>query len=672
MDVKNRILQLQQQLNQHNIEYYVHDNPIISDYEYDVLLKELDSLERKHPKLKSSFSPTQKVGGAPLSTFQSVKHKIPMLSLANAMNIEDLQNFNSQILRLIGSEEIIEYIGEPKLDGLAVELIYENGILAYGSTRGDGHTGEDITENIKTIKGIPLSISRNLIPDIFEVRGEVFIDHNDFKYLNTKRLNSGESLFANPRNCAAGSLRQLDSKITASRPLKIFCYAPGTIKGLSFNTQKEFLEFLPRCGLPVNKNVEVGTGFEFLKKYYISCEKNRTNLTYDIDGAVFKINSYNLQNLVGVRTKSPRWAIAGKFKAQQKTTQILDIIISVGRTGALTPVAKLKPVNVGGVIISNATLHNQDEINKKDIRIGDTVLIQRAGDVIPEVIKVVMQKRNLKSQKFKISPYCPICGSLASKNKDEAVLRCNNNECMAKIQGQIEHYVSKKSLDIDGLGNKIITLLISNNLISNFSDLYKLKASQISILDRMGEKSAQNIIKSIDTSKNTSLSRFIHGLGIRNIGQNAAKVLEKHFDKDIYKLINTSKEELINIKEFGEIMADSLINYFSNKNNIKNISNCLDMGLVFSKNNISIQSIITNKLFVFTGNLEKNSRIDAISMIEKFGGKSSSSISSKTDYVVAGPGAGKKLEKAEKLNISILNEDEFMQLLDAVDSSDKK
>lgn len=672
MDVKNRILQLQKQLNQHNIEYYVHDNPIISDYEYDVLLKELESLEKKHPKLKSSFSPTQKVGGAPLSAFQSVKHKIPMLSLANAMNIEDLQDFNSQILRLIGSEEIIEYIGEPKLDGLAVELIYENGILTYGSTRGDGHTGEDITENIKTIKGIPLSISRNLIPDIFEVRGEVFIDHNDFKYLNTQRLNNGESLFANPRNCAAGSLRQLDSKITASRPLKIFCYAPGTIKGLSFNTQKEFLEFLPKCGLPVNKNIEVGTGFKFLKKYYISCEKNRTNLTYDIDGAVFKINSYNLQNLVGVRTKSPRWAIAGKFKAQQKTTQILDIIISVGRTGALTPVAKLKPVNVGGVIISNATLHNQDEINKKDIRIGDTVLIQRAGDVIPEVIKVVMQKRNLKSQKFKISPYCPICGSLASKNKDEAVLRCNNNECMAKIQGQIEHYVSKKSLDIDGLGNKIITLLISNNLISNFSDLYKLKASQISILDRMGEKSAQNIINSIYTSKNTSLSRFIHGLGIRNIGQNAAKILEKHFDKDIYRLINTSKEELINIKEFGEIMADSLINYFSNKNNIKNISNCLDMGLVFSKNNISIQSIITNKVFVFTGNLEKNSRVDAISMIEKFGGKSSSSISSKTDYVVAGPGAGKKLEKAEKLNISLLNEDEFMQLLDEIDSSDKK
>ena len=672
MDVKNRILQLQKQLNQHNIEYYVHDNPIISDYEYDVLLKELESLERKHPKLKSSFSPTQKVGGAPLSAFQSVKHKIPMLSLANAMNIEDLQDFNSQILRLIGSEEIIEYIGEPKLDGLAVELIYEKGILTYGSTRGDGHTGEDITENIKTIKGIPLSISRNLIPDIFEVRGEVFIDHNDFKYLNTQRLNSGESLFANPRNCAAGSLRQLDSKITASRPLKIFCYAPGTIKGLSFNTQKEFLEFLPKCGLPVNKNVEVGTGFKFLKKYYISCEKNRTNLTYDIDGAVFKINSYNLQNLVGVRTKSPRWAIAGKFKAQQKTTQILDIIISVGRTGALTSVAKLKPVNVGGVIISNATLHNQDEINKKDIRIGDTVLIQRAGDVIPEVIKVVMQKRNLKSQKFKISLYCPICGSLASKNKDEAVLRCNNNECMAKIQGQIEHYVSKKSLDIDGLGDKIITLLISNNLISNFSDLYKLKASQISILNRMGEKSAQNIIDSIHTSKNTSLSRFIHGLGIRNIGQNAAKILEKHFDKDIYKLINTSKEELINIKEFGEIMADSLINYFSNKNNIKNISNCLDMGLVFSKNNISIQSIITNKVFVFTGNLEKNSRIDAISMIEKFGGKSSSSISSKTDYVVAGPGAGKKLEKAEKLNISILNEDEFMQLLDEIDSSNKK
>ena len=669
MDIKNRILQLQKQLNQHNVHYYVHDNPTISDYEYDILLKELESLEKIHPELQSYFSPTQKIGGEPISSFQSINHKIPMLSLANAMNEVDLENFDAQILRLLPSEQQIEYIGEPKLDGLAVELVYEKGLLAYGSTRGDGTTGEDITKNIKTIKGIPLSISRNLIPDLFEVRGEVFINHTDFKYLNTQRLNNGESPFANPRNCAAGSLRQLDSKITASRPLRIFCYAPGTISGLSFNTQKEFLEYLPKCGLPVNKNIEVGYGFDFLNKYYISCEKLRTKLSYDIDGAVFKINSYNFQNIVGERTKSPRWAIAGKFKAQQETTQILDIVISVGRTGALTPVAKLKPINVGGVVISNATLHNQDEINKKDIRIGDTVLIQRAGDVIPEVIKVIIQKRNSKSKKFEIPSYCPVCKYSVSKKEGEAILRCNNNDCTAKIHGQIEHYVSKNSLDIDGLGNRIITLLINNKLISNFSDLYTLEVSQISILDRMGGKSAQNIINSINKSKKTSLSRFIHGLGIRNIGQNGAKILEKKFDDDINKLINTSKEELINIKEFGEIMAESLINYFANEKNIKNIYNCLDMGLVFSKRNKNIKSIITNKIFVFTGNLEKFSRQKAIDLIEKYGGKNSSSISKKTNYIIAGPSAGKKLDKAKELKLPILDESSFIKLIEQVEKT---
>ena len=665
MEIKNHINKLRNILNQHNINYYVYDNPTISDYEYDKLLKELDLLESQNPQYHSDESPTQRVGGTILTEFDSITHRIPMQSLANAMNKNELAHFDQQILKLLNYKNSIEYAAELKLDGLAVELVYEKGKFIYGSTRGDGIMGEDITNNLKTIKAIPLSIKSEPIPDLLEIRGEVFINKADFKKLNDERIKNNESIFANPRNCAAGSLRQLDSKITAKRPLRIFCYAPGTISGIDIKTQKEFLDYLPKWGFPVNPFIEIGKGILFLQQFYDKAEELREQLGYDIDGVVFKVNSYDLQKKLGVRSKSPRWAIAGKLKAQQATSTIIDIIISVGRTGALTPVAKIKPVNIAGVIISNATLHNQDEIDRKDIRINDTVLVQRAGDVIPEIVKVIKEKRQSNCYKFLIPNDCPICKAEVEKNEGEVVHRCTNQLCPAKIQGNIQHFVSKNCMNIEGLGIKIVELLISNNLVNDISDIFFLKVTDLSELERMGEKSALNIIQSIEKSKNTTLSRFLSGLGIRHVGQNTAKILEKYFKNDFKKLINTSIDELLTINEIGEIMADSITNYFSNIDNQKIITRCIDSGVTFKEKNV-IQSNITNKIFVFTGNLNLFTRAEASTLIEKYGAKRSNSISKKTDYLITGSNAGSKLKKAKELDIQILNEKSFVDLMDAL------
>ena len=664
MNIKDRINNLTTTLNKHNTNYYVYDKPTISDFEYDILLRELEELENQNPQYSSPDSPTKRVGGKPIKEFGTIKHRLPMLSLANAMNESELKDFNKQISKIISDN--IDYVAELKLDGLAVELVYENGKFIYGSTRGDGLIGEDITNNLKTIKGIPLSIIGEKIPKLLEVRGEVFINHNDFKKLNENRKKEGLPIFANPRNCAAGSLRQLDPKITAKRPLRIFCYAPGKIDGMKFNSQIDFLKILPKWGFPVNPYIQLGTGINFIIKYYKSAELLRNKIDYDIDGVVFKVNSYSLQNKIGVRSKSPRWAIAGKFKAEQGITKILDIQISVGRTGALTPVAKLKPVKVGGVIISNATLHNQDEINKKDIRINDYVLIQRAGDVIPEILKVIKDKRYKDSIKFKIPNECPICKTKAIKNNNEAVLRCINENCKAIIKGKIEHYVSKNCLDINGLGTKIIDLLIDNNLLNSIADIYRLEINDLINLERMGQKSAENIINSINKSKKTTLAKFINGLGIRNVGLNASKLLANKFNHDIQKLINSTYEELININEIGEIMANSIIEYFNNSKNIYVINQCLSSNLKFDTFKNNKNTIITNKSFVFTGTLKKYSRLQAIKIIESLGASSSSSINKKTDYLVSGDKSGSKLNKAKSLNIKILNENEFLELINNI------
>jgi len=664
MDILRQIQLLRSEINQHNIHYYVQDNPVVSDSEYDELMRKLEKLENENPTLITPDSPTQRIGASPLSEFQSLVHRLPMLSLANAMNKDELKEFDAQVKKGLGLEADIEYAAEPKLDGLAVELVYENGMFTHGSTRGDGTTGENITQNLKTIRAIPLSLTENVpIPRILEVRGEVFITHTDFKKMNDKRLEEGEQAFANPRNCAAGSLRQLDSSITANRPLRIYCYAPGIIEGVTFQSQKELLEMLPKWGLPVNPKIEFGKGVDFLMGYYEKAEKFRNELEYDIDGVVFKVNSFSHQDELGVRSRSPRWAIAGKLKSQQVTTTILSIEASLGRTGAVTPVAKLEPVSIGGVVVSNATLHNQDEIDRKDVRIGDIVLIQRAGDVIPEVVKVILEKRPENTTPYVIPASCPICSHEVFRPEGESVARCQNMECPAQVKGRIDHFVSKGCMDIDGFGTKLVDQLVEKKLVQNVADIYSLNLDPLSELERMAEKSAQNIMDAITASKKSSMARFIHALGIRNVGVHAAKVLEKSFGGNLENLMNADIEALTAIHEIGGIMAESIINFFQDDTNQKVITACLQAGVQFDEVEPIQESEFTGKTFVFTGSLEKFSRKDAQSMVEKLGARASGSVSSKTDYLVAGPGAGSKLKKAEELNISIYSVDEFLELI---------
>jgi DNA ligase (NAD+) len=664
MDILLQIQLLREEINQHNINYYVNDSPIVSDAEYDQLLRQLDELEKENPKFITPDSPTQRIGAAPLSEFQQLTHRLPMLSLANAMNSNELNEFDEQVKKGLGLEVEIEYVAEPKLDGLAVELIYEKGKFTHGSTRGDGTTGEDITQNLKTIRAIPLILLDNApIPKIMEVRGEVYITHSDFKKMNEKRLDKGEQAFANPRNCAAGSLRQLDPSVTAKRPLRIFCYAPGIIEGITFSSQKELLETFPKWGLPVNPKIEFGKGVDFLKGYYEKAEKFRNELEYDIDGVVFKVNSFAHQDELGVRSRSPRWAIAGKLKSQQVTTKILNIEASLGRTGAVTPVAKLEPVNVGGVTVSNATLHNQNEIDRKDIRIGDTVLIQRAGDVIPEVLKVILEKRPGNTISYVIPANCPVCTHEVFRPEGEAVARCQNMECPAQVKGRIDHFVSKGCMDIDGFGTKLVDQLVEKELLKNVADIYSLNLIQLSELERMAEKSAKNIMDAITASKKSSMARFLHALGIRNVGEHASKVLEKSFSGNMNNLMDAEIEALTAIHEIGGIMAESIVDFFKDTSNRNVIQACLNAGIQFEAVEQIQESEFTGKTFVFTGSLEKFSRKEAQYMVEKLGARASGSVSSKTDFLIAGPGAGSKLKKAEELNIPVYSEDDFLDLI---------
>ena len=661
----NQIQDLRDQLNDHNYRYYVLDDPLISDSEYDQLFRELQKLETDNPNLITEDSPTRRVGAEPLSSFGSWTHRMPMLSLANAMNEDELAAFDTRVKKGLDTEKDLEYMAEPKLDGLAVELVYENGFFVNGSTRGDGITGEDITQNLKTITAIPLSLRKNgqKTPPLLEVRGEVFITKDGFKKLNRNQEKEELSPFANPRNAAAGSLRQLDSKITATRPLSIYCYEAGRIDGISFDTHEDFLSTLKEWGFPVNPEIQKVNNAETMVAFHRNLEAKRDSLPYGIDGTVFKVNVINQRNALGIRSRSPRWAIAGKFKAQQATTLVQNIIPSVGRTGAVTPVARLEPVNVGGVVVTNATLHNQDEIDRKDVRVGDTVLIQRAGDVIPEVVKVIPAKRPPETKTYQLPTECPSCGQEVSRPEGEVVTRCQNLSCPAQVKGRIEHFVSKGALDIDGFGEKLVDQLVDKKLILTVDDIFKLNFDDLVNLDRMAEKSALNILTAIQDSKQTTFARFVYALGIRNVGAHLSKVLEKAFVGDIEKFMKAAEEELEAIDEVGPIVAETITTFLSNCTNTNVIESCLSLGIRLKKVEKPKSLLLQGKTFVFTGALTQFSRNEAKEMTEAHGGKVSGSVSKNTDFVVAGPGAGSKLKNATELDIPVLSEAEFLDRL---------
>lgn len=661
----NQIQDLRDQLNDHNYRYYVLDDPLISDSEYDQLFRELQKLETDNPNLITEDSPTRRVGAEPLSSFGSWTHRMPMLSLANAMNEDELAAFDTRVKKGLDTEKDLEYMAEPKLDGLAVELVYENGFFVNGSTRGDGITGEDITQNLKTITAIPLSLRKNgqKTPPLLEVRGEVFITKDGFKKLNRNQEKEELSPFANPRNAAAGSLRQLDSKITATRPLSIYCYEAGRIDGISFDTHEDFLSTLKEWGFPVNPEIQKVNNAETMVAFHRNLETKRDSLPYEIDGTVFKVNAINQRNALGIRSRSPRWAIAGKFKAQQATTLVQNIIPSVGRTGAVTPVARLEPVNVGGVVVTNATLHNQDEIDRKDVRVGDTVLIQRAGDVIPEVVKVIPAKRPPETKTYQLPTECPSCGQGVSRPEGEVVTRCQNLSCPAQVKGRIEHFVSKGALDIDGFGEKLVDQLVDKKLILTVDDIFKLNFDDLVNLDRMAEKSVLNILTAIQDSKQTTFARFVYALGIRNVGAHLSKVLEKAFVGDIEKFMKAAEEELEAIDEVGPIVAETITTFLSNCTNTNVIESCLSLGIRLKKVEKPKSLLLQGKTFVFTGALTQFSRNEAKEMTEAHGGKVSGSVSKNTDFVVAGAGAGSKLKKATELDIPVLSEAEFLDRL---------
>ncbi len=665
-DIRKRAAELRQTLHRHNHLYYVLDEPEISDHEYDRLMQELTSLEMAYPEIVEPDSPTQRVGAPPLASFESVAHTIPMLSLENAFDEEEVLAFDKRVRRYLKTDSPLLYTAEPKLDGVAVEMVYEKSRLVEASTRGDGHTGELITLNIRTIKTVPLVILDTIavaVPSRLEVRGEVFIPVEAFRQLNEERLDKGEPLFANPRNAAAGSLRQLDSRITAKRPLEIFCYGVGVVTDIEFTSHWEILQALKTLGCRVNPDIKPQATLEEIIAYYRDLLDRRHEFPYEMDGMVVKVDDLTLQKRLGEKSRSPRWAVAHKFPATQETTRVLKIDVQVGRTGALTPVAHLEPVAVGGATVSRATLHNEDEIKKKDVRIGDTVLIQRAGDVIPEVVKVITTKRTGVEEPFQMPALCPVCSSHVLRLEDEAAWRCVNANCPAQVKERIKHFASKRAFDMDGLGDKLVGQLVDKRLLTSYSDLFFLDKAALAGLERMGEKSAQNLMNAIDGSKQITLGRFIYALGIRHVGEHIAHVLARHF-KTFGALMSATGEDLIAIDEIGPQVSHSVRAFFDNPENQRNVERMIEeAGVTFATEETSAEEPLADKTIVLTGGLESMTRAEVKARIEALGGNVSSSVSRKTTYVVAGKDPGSKLDKAKELGITVLNEEEFTELL---------
>lgn len=674
--VRKRIEELKKEIEYHNYRYYVLDSPVISDAEYDRLMRELMELEEKYPQFRTPDSPTQRVGAKPLERFPVMKHAIPMLSLDDAFNEEEAREFDRRIKKLLGMKEVekIEYVCEPKMDGLAVELVYENGIFLKGGTRGDGYEGEDVTNNLKTIRSIPLKIGilsgkdippdaiRRDAPALLEVRGEVFMTKEEFKRINREREEEGEPLFANPRNAASGSLRQLDPSVTASRKLDIYFYGVGRAEGIKFSTHEEILRCLKGWGFKVNPFVEKVNGIDEVIEYYTRMGKKRDELPYEIDGIVVKVNNLEFHEKLGQKTRSPRWAFAFKFPPSQEVTKLIDIKLQVGRTGAITPVAILEPVKVGGVIVKKATLHNPDEIKRKGIMIGDYVVVQRAGDVIPEVVKAIPERRTGNEKKFVMPEECPVCGEKIYYPEGEVIPRCPNINCPQKIKESIKHFTSRNAMDIEGLGKERVALFIERGLIKDMADIFYLKESDLIGLPGFAEKAAKKLIDAIEASKEVPLQRFIFALGIRNIGEYAAGLLAEKF-KTIENLMKAKYEDLITIEGIGPETARSVVEYFSSKKNIQMIEKMFRAGVKPKPHEKKKEGKLKGLTFVFTGALDSYSRGEAEKIVKELGGEVASSVSRKVDIVVVGKEPGSKLEKAKALGIKTINEEEFLEMI---------
>ena len=668
VDAADKIEELKSIINHHNRRYYQYDDPEISDAEYDRLMRELAELENQFPDLAAADSPTRRVGAAPLEKFETFNHLTPMLSLANAFSEQDILDFDERIRRLLGTTESLRFVVEPKLDGVAVNLIYINGVFETGLTRGDGTSGEVITQNIRTIQTIPLKMKDAPgfpIPSRIEIRGEVYMPVEAFKKLNRRKIRNGEAPFANPRNAAAGSLRQLDSRITARRPLDIFCYGVGLVEGSPFPSHWNVLQTLPLWGFNINDHIKGARNIEECIRYYHHINDIRETLPYEIDGIVIKVDDLLIQDRLGAVSRSPRWAIACKFAATQESTVIENIIFQIGRTGVLTPVAIMKPVRVGGVMVSRATLHNMDEIDKKDIRIGDTVIIQRAGDVIPEVVKVIESKRNGTERKISIPEICPPdqggCGSTVIRLEGETAYRCINMGCPAQIKEHIIHFASRGGMNIEGIGEKLVSQLVDSNTVRDPADLYFLTAEKLLALERMAAKSAAKVLAAIERTKSPSLEKFIFALGIRHVGEHTAQALSRHFG-NMDKIVHASDEDLLTIRDIGPEVARSITRFFAEPSNIHIIEKFRQAAVTPLETTQVNQEILSGKCFVFTGTLNKLSRSEAKEIVKSLGGQVSESVTKNTDYVVAGEAPGSKLQKAQSSGIVILDEERFLQL----------
>ena len=661
-----RVNELRERLHHHNYRYYALDDPEISDAEYDRMMQALIALESEYPQLKDDSSPTSRVGSAPLTGFETITHTLPMLSIDNAFNDNDVMEFHKRVLKnLKQAETTIRYTVEPKMDGIAVELVYEKGILKTASTRGDGINGERITENVKTIRTVPLALRADapkIIPGYLEVRGEVIMGHKGFETLNQERMKEGLPPFANPRNAAGGALRQLDSRETAKRPLEIYIYGAGKVDGITFDTQGELLSSLETFGLRVNPLVRSDLTIEAALEWYRELVEKRHTLPYDIDGMVIKVDRIDFQTDLGRTSKSPKWAIAYKFEAVQESTQVVDIEVQVGRTGTLTPVAHLEPVNVGGVTVSRASLHNEDEIEKLDVRIGDHVFVKRAGDVIPKVVRVIASRRTGDEVPFVMPEHCPACGEKTVRQHNASAVKCVNMNCPAQLKEGIKHFVSKGAFDIDGLGDKLIDQMVEKGVVSSVADIFHIDRDLLENLERMGRKSADNLMHAIEKSKSISFSRFVYSLGIHFVGEHVAKLLASSFDT-LENLARGEEDMIKSIDGVGPVVAESVTLFFSKQSNLDMIDRILKGGVQIFYAQEKPKGGLSGKSFVLTGTLDTLSRNAAKTMIEEKGGKVTGSVSKKTDYIVAGDAPGSKLEKGKKLGIPIIDETTLKQLL---------